>query len=178
MADRALPIKRRLQVLVKESTCPGLISDLNLVPEGDENVFVRAVLSEWFAANSLQGNVAEAVSILVEKYRLVEFGNANGIKLRNHDSGGGNTSIEHLTSSAPGGKEQPSDASRSRSKPEIRVAAHLDLGAKSEPTIASVATPVVAPASTVISVPTPAQYTPSAVTSPSHNEVDFDPDQF
>ena len=81
MARDALLAKRRIQFIVRECSCPGLIDSLSLIPEGAENVFIRAVLTEWFSSNAQSGNSAEvAAGRLVDKYRVVEFRNANGIR--------------------------------------------------------------------------------------------------
>lgn len=80
MARDEVPAKRRIQFIVRECSCPGLIANLSQIPEGDENVFIRAVLTEWFSLNALSGNSAEAARRLVDKYRIVEFRNANGIR--------------------------------------------------------------------------------------------------
>lgn len=76
MASHALATKRRLQVVVKQSACPVLIANLRKLSDGDENVFIRAALTEWFLLNE---NSTEAASNLVDQYRVIEFRNPNGI---------------------------------------------------------------------------------------------------
>lgn len=77
MASRPERAKRRLQIVVKESACPGLIANLAQLPKGCENVFIRAVLVEWFASNN---NDTELANRLVEQYRTIEFRNEVGIR--------------------------------------------------------------------------------------------------
>lgn len=80
MSKNERSAKRRIQFIVRECSCPGLIDNLSQIPEGDENVFIRAVLTEWFSLNALSGKPAEEARRLVDKYKIVEFRNANGIR--------------------------------------------------------------------------------------------------
>lgn len=57
------------------------MGNLAQLPEGCENVFIRAVLTEWFLSNA--SNV-ESANRLVEHYLTIEFRNEVGIKFGAH----------------------------------------------------------------------------------------------
>lgn len=164
MAREKASTKRRIQLMVRESSCPGLIANLSQIPEGDENVFIRAVLTEWFSLNSLSGNSADVARRLVDKYRIVEFRNANGIR----------------------GEVDPQEPSSAFAKPPL--SAEVPWTRLSEETTAVVSAPIpaakedakVAPTVplTIKTVPAmPAPPTRAPVATPSL-DIEFDPDTF
>lgn len=164
MAREEASTKRRIQLMVRESSCPGLIANLSQIPEGDENVFIRAVLTEWFSLNSLSGNSADVAQRLVDKYRIVEFRNANGIR----------------------GEVDPQEPPSSFAKPSL--SAEVAGSRRSEETIAVVSAPIptvkadakVAPTVPLTIQAAPAMSAPASrapVATPSL-DIEFDPDTF
>lgn len=160
MASQAMPTKRRLQVLIKESACPGLIANLSQLPEGDENVFIRAVLTEWFLANA---NSEESASRLVDLYRVTEFRNANGIR-----------SPDYLEVRLPApSKAQPSAREVEKALPVKRSLSYAD-SLDGTPTAQVLPAEVHSPEAAAVERRPPM---PQAPAVPAFDS-DFDPDMF
>jgi hypothetical protein len=70
--------RRHLHVLIRDDACPQLFSGMESVAVGDENAFVRAVLSQWFASHASESDIAYVVRTLVEQQRLNESMSRSG----------------------------------------------------------------------------------------------------